>query len=213
MSKEGRRVREHKTGRRGVFRPAYQHRELSGVGSWQQGKRCRRSGAGFRSRNGHASVESADAILAAAEKARLKITRVLETHAHADHLSAAPYIKQKTGATVGIGEHIREVQQIFRPIFNATDVSGDGSEFDHLFKDGERFNIGALQAEVIYTPGHTPACVSYRIGDRCFHRRHTVYAGLRHRAGRFPRRRCPHALPLDQAAARSAAGNPAVPVP
>ena len=122
----------------------------------------------FDHRSGHVSVKSADVILAAAEKAGLKITRVLETHAHADHLSAAPYIKQKTGATVGIGEHIREVQRIFRPIFNATDVSGDGSEFDHLFKDGERFSIGALQAEVIYTPGHTPACVSYRIGDNVF---------------------------------------------
>ncbi|HET7681692.1 MAG TPA: MBL fold metallo-hydrolase [Xanthobacteraceae bacterium] len=122
----------------------------------------------FDHRSGHVSVKSADAMLAAAEKAGLKITRVLETHAHADHLSAAPYIKQKTGASVGIGEHIRDVQRIFRPIFNAADVSGDGSEFDHLFKDGERFNIGALQAEVIYTPGHTPACVSYRIGGNVF---------------------------------------------
>jgi glyoxylase-like metal-dependent hydrolase (beta-lactamase superfamily II) len=122
----------------------------------------------FDHRSGRASVQSANAVLAAAEKMGVKITRVLETHAHADHLSAAPYIKQKTGATVGIGEHIRDVQRIFRPIFNATDISGDGSEFDHLFKDGERFNIGALQAEVIYTPGHTPACVSYRIGDNVF---------------------------------------------
>ena len=122
----------------------------------------------FDHRSGRASVKSADVILAAAENAGLKIIRVLETHAHADHLSAAPYIKQKTGATVGIGEHIRDVQRIFRPIFNATDISGDGSEFDHLFKDGERFNIGALQVEVIYTPGHTPACVSYRIGDSVF---------------------------------------------
>jgi len=122
----------------------------------------------FDPHSGRASVKSADAILAAAENAGLKITRVLDTHAHADHLSAAPYIKQKTGATVGIGEHIHDVQRIFGPIFNAADVSGDGSEFDHLFKDGERFNVGALQAEVIYTPGHTPACVSYRIGDSVF---------------------------------------------
>jgi glyoxylase-like metal-dependent hydrolase (beta-lactamase superfamily II) len=122
----------------------------------------------FDHRNGQASPKSANAVLAAAEKMGVKITRVLETHAHADHLSAAPYIKQKTGATVGIGEHIRDVQRIFRPIFNATDISGDGSEFDHLFKDGERFDIGALQVEVIYTPGHTPACVSYRIGDSVF---------------------------------------------
>jgi glyoxylase-like metal-dependent hydrolase (beta-lactamase superfamily II) len=69
---------------------------------------------------------------------------------------------------VGIGEHIRDVQRIFRPVFNATDVSGDGSEFDHLFKDGERFRIGELEGDVIHTPGHTPACVSYRIGDAVF---------------------------------------------
>ena len=79
---------------------------------------------------------------------RLTIEWVLETHAHADHLSGAPYVKLKTGAKVGIGEHIREVQKIFRPVFNATDVSGDGSEFDHLFKDGERFKIGSLEVEV-----------------------------------------------------------------
>ena len=119
-------------------------------------------------RSGNASVKSADAILAAADKLSLTITRLLETHAHADHLSAAPYIKAKTGAAVAIGEHIRDVQQIFRPLFNATDISGDGSEFDHLFADGETFNIGLLQGEVMHTPGHTPACVSYRIGNNVF---------------------------------------------
>ena len=122
----------------------------------------------FDHRSGKATVESADAILAEAEKLGVKIGLVLETHAHADHLSGAPYIKLKTGAKVGIGEHIREVQKIFRPVFNAMDVSGDGSEFDHLYKDGERFKIGTLEAEVIYTPGHTPACVSYKIGDAVF---------------------------------------------
>ncbi len=101
-------------------------------------------------------------------KLDLKIKQVLETHAHADHLSGAPYIKLKTGAMVGIGEHIKEVQRIFRPVFNAIDVSGDGSEFDHLFKDGERFKVGSIGAEVIYTPGHTPACISYKIGDAVF---------------------------------------------
>jgi glyoxylase-like metal-dependent hydrolase (beta-lactamase superfamily II) len=119
-------------------------------------------------RSGKASVLSADAILGAANGQDIEIGWVLETHAHADHLSGAPYVKLKTGARVGIGEHIRDVQRIFRPVFNATDVSGDGSEFDHLFKDGEHFAIGSLQAEVIYTPGHTPACVSYRIGDAVF---------------------------------------------
>ena len=119
-------------------------------------------------RSGKASVKSATALMAAAEQEGVKIVRVLETHAHADHLSAAPYIKLKTGARVGIGEHIREVQKIFRPVFNALDVSGTGSEFDDLFKDGERFSIGEIEAEAIYTPGHTPACVSYRIGDAVF---------------------------------------------
>ena len=117
---------------------------------------------------GTGSTRSADAILAAAVAEGLKIEWVLETHAHADHLSGAPYIKLKTGARVGIGEHIREVQRIFRPVFNATDISGDGSEFDHLFVDGETFAIGALEASVLHTPGHTPACVSYRIGDAVF---------------------------------------------
>jgi glyoxylase-like metal-dependent hydrolase (beta-lactamase superfamily II) len=119
-------------------------------------------------RSGVASVKSPDAILAAAREAGIDIEWVLETHAHADHLSGAPYMKQKTGAKVGIGEHIKDVQQIFRAVFNITDVSGDGSEFDHLFGDGERFTIGSLQAQVIYTPGHTPACVSYLIGNAVF---------------------------------------------
>jgi glyoxylase-like metal-dependent hydrolase (beta-lactamase superfamily II) len=119
-------------------------------------------------RSGKASVKSATALMAAAEEEGVEIVRVLETHAHADHLSAAPYIKLKTGARVGIGEHIREVQKIFRPVFNALDVSGTGSEFDDLFKDGERFALGEIEAEAVYTPGHTPACVSYRIGDAVF---------------------------------------------
>jgi len=122
----------------------------------------------FDHRTGKASLASADAILVEARRVGVVIKLVLETHAHADHLSAAPYIKLKTGARVGIGENIREVQRIFRPVFNATDVSGDGREFDHLFADGETFSIGNLQGSVIYTPGHTPACVSYRIGDAVF---------------------------------------------
>jgi len=98
-------------------------------------------------RTGKASAKSADAILDVAAAGNLTIEWVLETHAHADHLSGAPYVKLKTGAKVGIGEHIREVQKIFRSVFNATDVTGDGSEFDHLFKDGERFQLGSLQIE------------------------------------------------------------------
>ena len=119
-------------------------------------------------RTGKASAKSADAILEAAAAGNLSIEWVLETHAHADHLSGAPYVKLKTGAKVGIGEHIREVQKIFRPVFNATDVSGDGSEFDHLFKDGERFRLGSLEIEVLHVPGHTPADIAYKVGDAVF---------------------------------------------
>jgi glyoxylase-like metal-dependent hydrolase (beta-lactamase superfamily II) len=119
-------------------------------------------------RTGKASAKSADAILQAAKVRGLTIEWVLETHAHADHLSGAPYVKLKTGAKVGIGEHIREVQKIFRPVFNATDVSGDGSEFDHLFKDGERFQIGSLEVAVMHVPGHTPADIAYKVGDAVF---------------------------------------------
>lgn len=122
----------------------------------------------FDHRSGEGSTHSADSILAASEEAGLTVAWVMETHAHADHLSAAPYIKLKTGAKVAIGERIREVQRIFRPIFNLPDVSGDGSEFDHLFADGDRFCIGSLEVEVLHTPGHTPACVSYKIGDAVF---------------------------------------------
>ncbi|MFM8747382.1 MAG: MBL fold metallo-hydrolase, partial [Aestuariivirga sp.] len=119
-------------------------------------------------KTGKANVTSANAILAMAMERGYRIRLVLETHVHADHLSGAPYIKLKTGAKVGIGERIKEVQQIFRPVFNATDVSGEGSEFDVLFKDGDRFAIGKLNGEVVATPGHTPACVSYRIEDAVF---------------------------------------------
>jgi glyoxylase-like metal-dependent hydrolase (beta-lactamase superfamily II) len=119
-------------------------------------------------RSGKVDVVGADAILKAAADDALRIAWILETHAHADHLSAAPYLKQKTGARTGIGEHIREVQRIFRVVFNLDDVSGDGSEFDRLLRDGEKFNIGSLEVEIIHTPGHTPACVSYRIGDAVF---------------------------------------------
>jgi glyoxylase-like metal-dependent hydrolase (beta-lactamase superfamily II) len=122
----------------------------------------------YDNKSGKADVRSADAILKYAAETGLTIAWVLETHAHADHLSGAPYIKAKTGAKVAIGEHIRDVQRIFRPVFNATDVSGDGSEFDKLLSDGEMMKIGNLDVEAIYTPGHTPACMSYRIGDAVF---------------------------------------------
>lgn len=119
-------------------------------------------------RSGKAELRSAKAILDYLRSAGLTALFVLETHAHADHLSGAPYIKAKTGAKVVIGEHIRDVQRIFRPVFNATDISGDGSEFDRLVADGEKLALGELQIEVMATPGHTPACMSYKIADAVF---------------------------------------------
>ncbi|RED28026.1 glyoxylase-like metal-dependent hydrolase (beta-lactamase superfamily II) [Rhodopseudomonas thermotolerans] len=119
-------------------------------------------------RDGSVDVGSVETILAAARDGGLTIDWVLETHAHADHLSGAPYIKGKTGARIGIGEHIKDVQKIFRPLFNADDLATDGSDFDHLFKDGERFTIGGLTVEVMHTPGHTPADIAYKIADAVF---------------------------------------------
>lgn len=117
---------------------------------------------------GEVDTRSVEAILARASADGLRIVWTLETHAHADHLSGSPYIKAKTGARIGIGEHIVDVQRIFRPVFNATDLKTDGSDFDHLFVDGERFAIGGLSAEVLHTPGHTPADIVYRIDDAAF---------------------------------------------
>ena len=118
--------------------------------------------------SGEIDTRSVEQVLAVAGELGLHVLWALETHAHADHLSGAPYVKAKTGAKVGIGEHIRDVQKIFRPIFNATDLKTDGSDFDHLFADGERLHIGGLEVEVLHTPGHTPADISYHIGDAVF---------------------------------------------
>jgi glyoxylase-like metal-dependent hydrolase (beta-lactamase superfamily II) len=118
--------------------------------------------------SGEVDTRSVEKILGEAEAAGWRIEWALETHAHADHLSGSPWVKAKTGAKIGIGEHIKDVQRIFRPVFDATDLKTDGSDFDRLFADGEHFSIGGLDAEVFYTPGHTPACVSYRIADAVF---------------------------------------------
>jgi glyoxylase-like metal-dependent hydrolase (beta-lactamase superfamily II) len=122
----------------------------------------------FDPNDGTVDVRSVEAIMAAAQQQGLTIEWALETHAHADHLSGAPYIKSKTGAAIGIGEHIKDVQRIFRPLFNAEDLRTDGSDFDRLFKDGDTFRIGDLAVEVLHTPGHTPADISYRIGNAVF---------------------------------------------
>lgn len=118
--------------------------------------------------DGIADPRSILRVLAAAEVEGLTITHVLETHAHADHLTGAPLIKAKTGAKVGIGARIRDVQKVFRPMFAADDLKPDGSDFDLLFEDGARFMVGDLEFEVLATPGHTAADVSYRVGDAVF---------------------------------------------
>lgn len=118
--------------------------------------------------SGSVDDDSVNELLQAAADEGVTIEWVLETHVHADHLSGAPLIKLRTGARVAIGEHVREVQSIFRPIFGAEDVKADGGDFDRLFRDGDRLEVGGLVIDVIHTPGHTPACVSYRIGDAVF---------------------------------------------
>lgn len=116
---------------------------------------------------GIVSTQSADRILAAAEEQGLSVAWVIETHVHADHLSAAAHIRDRTGAKVGIGVGVREVQGVFAPIFGADDVPGS-DDFDRLFEDGETIQLGELTIEVMATPGHTPACISYKIGDAAF---------------------------------------------
>ena len=117
---------------------------------------------------GEVDTGSVETVLSAIERQKLTVDWVLETHVHADHLSGAPLVKKRTGARVGIGEHIRDVQRIFRPMFNAVDVIPDGGDFDHLFKDRERFKIGTLDVEVLHVPGHTPADLAYKIEDAVF---------------------------------------------
>jgi len=118
--------------------------------------------------SGSASTRSAEKILVAADEQGLSIGLVLETHPHADHLTAASFLKERTGARVGIGAGICAVQQTFGPKFAADDVTCDGSDFDLLLEDGQRLALGNLTIEVMATPGHTPACVSYKAGDAVF---------------------------------------------
>lgn len=117
----------------------------------------------FDHRSGEVDTASAERILEAAREEGVRVTRVLETHAHADHLTAAPWIRHRTGARIGIGRRITEVQSIFRPVFDASDVKPDGGDFDDLFGDGARFALGGLTIEVMEVPGHTPADIAYRV--------------------------------------------------
>jgi glyoxylase-like metal-dependent hydrolase (beta-lactamase superfamily II) len=119
-------------------------------------------------KSGRTSTKSADDVLAAVKRADLRVDWILETHAHADHLSAGSYLRGKTTAKIVIGEHIATVQRTFKPIFNVDSQKIDGTDFDRLVKDGDSLKLGSLDIEVLYTPGHTPACVSYKIGDAVF---------------------------------------------
>lgn len=122
----------------------------------------------FEPKGARLSTDSADAVMDTVRRRGLTLAYVLETHAHADHLSAAHYIRRKTGAKVVIGAHITDVQQVFAPLFEADDVAPGGGDFDVLAAEGDSLPLGGLQVAVIHTPGHTPACVTYRIGDTAF---------------------------------------------
>lgn len=123
----------------------------------------------FDYKSGRTRTESAQRIIDFVHKQRLTVDWILETHAHADHLSAAPFIREQLGGQIGIGENIRQVQGIFRDVFNLEkEFLVDGSQFDKLFSPEERFRVGKLEGRVIYTPGHTPADMSWLIGDALF---------------------------------------------
>jgi glyoxylase-like metal-dependent hydrolase (beta-lactamase superfamily II) len=117
-------------------------------------------------KSGHTATRSADKLVRRVRELGAKVQWILETHVHADHLSAAPYLKEQLGGQIGIGRHITQVQQVFGKLFNAgADMARDGSQFDHLFDDDEAFAIGYLQCRAMHTPGHTPACMTYVVND------------------------------------------------
>ena len=123
----------------------------------------------YEAASGRTKTKSADQVIAMVESENLTVEWILETHVHADHLSAAPYLHNKLGGKIGIGAHITDVQNIFGNLFNAEpEFRRDGSQFDHLFTDGDTFAIGGLTATAMHTPGHTPACMTYHIGDALF---------------------------------------------
>jgi len=120
-------------------------------------------------KSGRTDTASADEVIAYVKDQGLVVEWLLETHAHADHLSAAPCLKEKLGGRIAIGRHITDVQKIFGGVFNVEEsFDTDGAQFDHLFEDGETFSIGGLTVRVMHTPGHTPACMTYLVGDAAF---------------------------------------------
>ena len=123
----------------------------------------------FDQASGRTTTDSADKLIAFIRETGLTVDWIIDTHVHADHLTAAPYVKSQLGGRTGIGEHISTVQKVFAEIFNEDQrFHTDGSQFDHLFKDGETYKVGTIDARAIHTPGHTPACMSHVIGDAVF---------------------------------------------
>ncbi len=119
--------------------------------------------------SGHTDTRSADAVIDFVTREGLEVEWIIETHVHADHLSAAPYLQEKLGGKTGIGKNITIVQDTFGKVFNAgTEFQRDGSQFDALFEEGDSFHIGQMRGDVLHTPGHTPACMTYVIGDAAF---------------------------------------------
>lgn len=119
-------------------------------------------------KSGRTSYDSADKVIKHVQQKGLTVAWLLETHAHADHLSAAPYLKEKLGGKIAIGRHICDVQGVFKKVFNLKDLNTQGTEFDQLFDDGETFKLGSLDVRVMHTPGHTPACLTYIVGKHAF---------------------------------------------
>ena len=120
-------------------------------------------------KSGRTSHQSADKVIEFVKTNRLKVQWILETHAHADHLTAAAYLKRHLGGKTAIGDQIGSVQKVFNPIFNRVpSLEPEGAQFDHLFADGDTITVGALRGRVIYVPGHTPACIAYQFGDAVF---------------------------------------------
>jgi glyoxylase-like metal-dependent hydrolase (beta-lactamase superfamily II) len=122
----------------------------------------------FDAASGRTSTKSADAIVDFVETGRLTVQWILETHVHADHLTAAPYIKEKLGGAIAIGAGVKQVQSVFADVFNLQDFPADGRQFDRLFSDKDTFEIGGLSGFAMHTPGHTPACSTYVVGDAGF---------------------------------------------
>jgi len=122
----------------------------------------------FNPASGRTSTKSADQLVAFVGDNDLGVDWILESHVHADHLTAAPYLREKLGGEVGIGKHVTDVQETFKDVFNIGDLATDGSQFDRLFGDGDAFAVGEIAGRVIGTPGHTPACITYVIGDAAF---------------------------------------------